>query len=167
MHNAEAVPRLIAGSIQCGVPAEFYANTRVVGPLASFSGADHWVEHPYANSVALIGDAAAASDPSWGQGLSLTLRDARVLRDALLAEPNWDAAGHRYAIEHDRYYGAILTWEDWFTSFFYGRGAAAEERRARAFPLMESDPTRVPDFLMSGPGLPLDDNVRRRFFGED
>jgi menaquinone-9 beta-reductase len=35
--------------------------------------------------MALIGDAAAASDPSWGEGLSLTLRDVRLLRDSLIA----------------------------------------------------------------------------------
>jgi 2-polyprenyl-6-methoxyphenol hydroxylase-like FAD-dependent oxidoreductase len=41
--------------------------------------------HPYRRGVALVGDAAAVSDPSWGQGLSMTLRDVRVLRDQLLA----------------------------------------------------------------------------------
>ena len=47
---------------------------------------------PIANDVVLIGDAAAASDPVWGSGLSLTLRDARVLRDHLLANADWRAA---------------------------------------------------------------------------
>jgi hypothetical protein len=45
------------------------------GPLAEFEGADHWVESPVKNGVALIGDAAASSDPSWVCGLSLTLLD--------------------------------------------------------------------------------------------
>lgn len=45
----------------------------------------------------LIGDAAASSDPSWGQGLGLTVRDVRVLRDHLLSRENWDEAGHAYA----------------------------------------------------------------------
>ncbi len=30
------------------------------------------------SGVALLGDAAATSDPSFGQGMSLTLRDARA-----------------------------------------------------------------------------------------
>jgi 2-polyprenyl-6-methoxyphenol hydroxylase-like FAD-dependent oxidoreductase len=40
-------------------------------------------EHPYRDGIALIGD-AAASDPAYGQGMSLTLRDARVLREYLV-----------------------------------------------------------------------------------
>jgi menaquinone-9 beta-reductase len=48
--------------------------TEIAGPLASFEGADVWVDQPYKNGVALIGDAAAANDPCFGCGLSLTLR---------------------------------------------------------------------------------------------
>ena len=61
------------------------------------------MNHPYRDGVALLGDAAAASDPTHGQGLSLTLRDARVLRDHLLRSSDWDAAGNAYAVEHDGY----------------------------------------------------------------
>ena len=50
----------------------------------------------------LVDDAAATNDPCFGCGLSLTLRDVRVLRDALLDVEDWDAACHRYADEHDR-----------------------------------------------------------------
>jgi 2-polyprenyl-6-methoxyphenol hydroxylase-like FAD-dependent oxidoreductase len=49
----------------------------VAGPLATFDATDNWVEHPYANGVAPIGDAASTSDPTWGQGMSLALRDVR------------------------------------------------------------------------------------------
>ena len=65
------------------------------------------MDHPYEAGVVLIGDAAAASDPTWGQGLSLTVRDTRVLRDHLCAHDDWEAAGHAYAVEHDRYYSVI------------------------------------------------------------
>ena len=34
-----------------------------------------------------------------------------------------------------------------------------------ALSLIASDPTRIPDHIMSGPELPIDDNVRSRFFG--
>ena len=84
------VARFVDEAIRTGVPAEFYAGAKAAGPLASFITADHWVDHPYRDGVALIGDAAASSDPSWGQGLSLTMRDVRVMRDCLLAETNWD-----------------------------------------------------------------------------
>ena len=75
---------------------------RAAGILATFDGADTWVDHPYHNGITLMGDAAASSDPTWGQGLSLTVRDARVVRDQLVADNDWDAAGHAYAAAHDR-----------------------------------------------------------------
>jgi 2-polyprenyl-6-methoxyphenol hydroxylase-like FAD-dependent oxidoreductase len=57
------------------VPSDFFINSRSVGPLASFNAFDNWIDHPYTTGLALIGDAAASSDPSWGQGMALTLRD--------------------------------------------------------------------------------------------
>jgi 2-polyprenyl-6-methoxyphenol hydroxylase-like FAD-dependent oxidoreductase len=115
----------------------------------------------------LLGDAAATSDPAFGQGLSLTVRDARVLRDHLLATEDWDAAGHAYAAEHDGYFAVARKVEDWFRTLFLEQGADADSKRARALPLIAEDQTRVPDHLMSGPDLPSDETVRRRFFGED
>ncbi len=85
----------------------------------------------------------------------------------MLADEDWDRAGRAYAREHDRYFRALNTWEDWFTSFFYDRGEQADALRARAMPLIAEDPTRVPDYLASGPDLPLDETVKRRFFGEE
>lgn len=166
LQGGDALPRFIAESVRCGIPADFYANAKLAGPLATFSGADSWVQHPYSNGIALIGDAAASCDPSWGQGLSLTLRDVRVLRDQLLNNSNWDSAGHAYAREHDRYYGRIHTVEDWLTTFFYSKGAEADAFRQRALPLIAQDVTRVPDHLNSGPEQPVDETVRMRFFGE-
>lgn len=63
--------------------SEIYEGAKCIGPLASFDVSDSWVEHPYRQGVALLGDAAATTDPTFGQGLSLALRDARVLRDEL------------------------------------------------------------------------------------
>ena len=116
------LPRFIAVALQAGTPAEWLADTKQVGPLATFEGADHWVDHPYRDGVVLIGDAAAASDPCWAQGLSLTLRDVRTLRDKLLASSDWDAAAHAYADEHDRYYGVLHTVEDLVHHAVHGAG---------------------------------------------
>ncbi len=161
------LPRFIAESVRSGAPAEWYAGAKAVGPLATFDGADVWVEHPYKDGVVLIGDAAAASDPSWGQGLSLTVRDVRVLRDHLLSHENWDEAGHAYAAEHNRHYGVIHRVDNWVSQMFFETGPVAEVRRARALPLIAQDPTRVPDHVVGGPELPADETVRRRFFGEE
>jgi 2-polyprenyl-6-methoxyphenol hydroxylase-like FAD-dependent oxidoreductase len=161
------LPHFIAESIRSGAPAEWYAGAKAAGPLATFDGADTWVDHPYKEGVVLIGDAAATSDPTWGQGLCLTLRDVRVLRDLLLRHENWDQAGHAYAEAHDGHYGVMHRVEGWLSQMFFETGRASEELRSRAFPLIAEDPTRAPDHLMSGPDLPADETVRRRFFGEE
>jgi hypothetical protein len=55
--------------------AEAYAEVKSVGPLATFDVSESWVDHPYREGVALLGDAGATSDPTFGQGMSTTLRD--------------------------------------------------------------------------------------------
>ncbi len=99
----EDVPSFVAQCIKTGASEQWYAGAKAVGPLATFEGADTWVPLPHKDGVVLIGDAAASSDPTWGQGL----------------------------------------------------------------PLIAQDETRVPDHPFSGPDLPADEAVRRRFFGED
>jgi 2-polyprenyl-6-methoxyphenol hydroxylase-like FAD-dependent oxidoreductase len=160
------LPQFLDMARQAGAPAAWLADAKPIGPLATFEGADIWVDHPYRDGVVLIGDAAAASDPSWGQGLSLTLRDVRTLRDKLLANTNWDEAAHAYADEHDCYYGALHAVEDWYTKLFMEPGDAADARRQKAMPLIMADPTRVPDVLISGPNQPMGEAERIRFFGE-
>lgn len=167
LQGEKDIPRFVQESTASGMPGEFFDGARPAGPLATFEGADCFVEHPYREGVALIGDAAASSDPTWGQGLSLTLRDARVLRDALLADDDWSAAGHAYAAEHDRYFGVTHAVEDWFTRVFYERGAEADARRGRVFQALAADPSRQPDAFVSGPDQPAGEAERRRFFGED
>jgi 2-polyprenyl-6-methoxyphenol hydroxylase-like FAD-dependent oxidoreductase len=159
------IPLFIEESVKAGAPSSLYDGIRQAGPLASFDAADTWVDHPYADGVVLIGDAAAANDPSWGQGLSITLRDVRVLRDRLLETDDWDAAPHRYAAEHDRYYGVIHDVTLLFKDMFMRGGPEADARRGRALPLIAQDPRRVPDHLFSGPDLPWNDEVRGTFLG--
>ena len=124
------------------------------------------MEHPYQDGIALVGDAAASNDPAYGSGLSLTVRDVRVLCDHLQRHDDWDAAGHAYAAEHDRYYGILHTVTNWFGQLFYDTGPDADARRARALPRIAQDGSRVPDHLFSGPDLAVDDTHRQRFFGQ-
>ncbi|MCH8949395.1 MAG: FAD-dependent monooxygenase, partial [Chloroflexi bacterium] len=149
------------------VPAELFEKARPQGPLATFDGADTWVDHPYKDGVALIGDAAASSDATWGQGLSLTTRDVRVLTDELKSTGDWDAAGHAYAKEHDRYFGVTHLVSNWMSELFYTAGPEADERRAKAMPLIAQDGSRIPDAHFSGPDMVVDESSRRRMFGEE
>jgi 2-polyprenyl-6-methoxyphenol hydroxylase-like FAD-dependent oxidoreductase len=175
-HAATGVPRLQGAAAfdrfreeaeAIGVPPDAFAAARVAGPLATFDGADSWVEHPYRDGVALLGDAAATTDPTWGQGMSMALRGARVLRDALAATDDWNAAGRAYAREHDRVHAIVHRVDGWFTDLFMEMGPDADARRARALPLLAADPTRAVDVPSSGPESPSDEAARRRFFGED
>lgn len=158
--------RFVEGCINTDTSAALFADARQAGPLATFSCAHTRVDHPYRDGVALLGDSATSSDPTHGQGLSLTLRDARVLRDHLMLSGDWDAAGHAYADEHDGYAGRLHTFNRWFTEMYLATGPDADACRARAMPLIAEDPSRQPDSIFAGPDLPADETVRRRFFGE-
>jgi 2-polyprenyl-6-methoxyphenol hydroxylase-like FAD-dependent oxidoreductase len=168
MAGDKDIPRFIEESVKLGMPSEYFEDARPAGPLAAFSGADCWVDHAFREGVALLGDAAAQSDQTWGQGMAMTLRDARILRDALLRTDDWDAAGNAYAEEHKRQFDALHTVESWFTALFMEPGAQADARRAKALPPLAMDQDRLHDAFFSGPDCaPADDAARRRFFGED
>jgi 2-polyprenyl-6-methoxyphenol hydroxylase-like FAD-dependent oxidoreductase len=51
---------------------------------------DGWTEDPSADGVVLIGDAAGWSEPTLGQGLSVSMRDVRIVSELLLANTRWD-----------------------------------------------------------------------------
>jgi menaquinone-9 beta-reductase len=167
LQGDDNVPHFLAEAKKAELVAGYLDNARAVGPLASFRCGDFWVDHPYKDGVALVGDAALTTDPAFGQGLATTVRDVRVLRDCLLANHDWDAAGHSYATEHDRYAEVVRKVSQWFRTMFLEQGAEADAIRARAMPLIAADETRVPDHLFSGPEMPSDDLARRRFFGEE
>ncbi len=160
-------PRLIEESVSAGIPQEHYAGCRPGNLLASFDATPTWTEHPYCDGVALIGDAAGATDPTWGQGLSMALRDARVLGNYLLDSDDWDQAGSLYAQARDTYFRNQLTVENWIFNLMFEMGPEADERRARALPLIAMEPNRYPDHHFSGPDLPCDERVRRRLYGEE
>jgi 2-polyprenyl-6-methoxyphenol hydroxylase-like FAD-dependent oxidoreductase len=50
---------------------------------------DSWTDTPGAPGVVLIGDAAGWNDPIIGQGLAISLRDARTVADVLRAGDGW------------------------------------------------------------------------------
>jgi 2-polyprenyl-6-methoxyphenol hydroxylase-like FAD-dependent oxidoreductase len=166
LQGEEDFGRFVAESISSGIPAAYFENAEPKGPLASFDMTETWVEHPYREGVALIGDAAGSSDPTWGQGLSLTARDVRVLANNLADSKDWQVAGHAYADAHDEYFGRSIKVGGWLSDLFFAQSAKADALRARALPLIAAEPDRVPAHNLSGPDLPCDDSVRQRLFGE-
>jgi 2-polyprenyl-6-methoxyphenol hydroxylase-like FAD-dependent oxidoreductase len=166
LQGEKDLSRFIDVAAAAGASRELFEGARAAGPLASFDAADTWVDHPYSDGLVLIGDAAASSDPSWGQGLSLTLRDVRVLRDRLLSTADWEEAGHDYAREHDRHYGVIHDVTLAMDDMFMRSGPEYDALRVRALPVIAQNPMIVPDHIFSGPDLPWTDEVRRAFFAE-
>ena len=159
--------RFIQASIESGIPAERIQNAIQAGPLAAFVAGDSWVESAYSRGIALIGDAAGMSDPTWGMGMSLAFRDARTLREALLADDYWPQAGIAYADAHRAHFQAVMTVEDWQTELLLTPGSVAQQRRRRAARLWSQDGARMPDLPGVGPDLDTSDRARDRFFGED
>ena len=176
IHHKDVLPKRLSGrhSVEemvrqlqaAGAPAHWFEHARQAGPFASFDGSHRWVERPFREGVVLIGDAAAATDPAWGRGLSRTLRDVRLLRDRLLAQPNWQLAAETYAQDHDDFYGRMRRLEAMETTLLFERGEEADHRRQHAFALFAQDPSRVPDATGLGPEAPSDETARARYFGE-
>jgi len=60
-----------------------------VGQCATFGGEDTRTDAPFVEGIVLVGDAAGYNDPLIGQGLSLALRDTRMLSEILLTKERW------------------------------------------------------------------------------
>jgi 2-polyprenyl-6-methoxyphenol hydroxylase-like FAD-dependent oxidoreductase len=75
---------LAACHLSCYPASEQVTKAIPAGPCATYPGDDTWTDAPYAPGVVLIGDAAGHNDPIIGQGLSIALRDARLVRDLML-----------------------------------------------------------------------------------
>lgn len=163
-----AAAAFLAACRGIGGPEGWYDRaTHAGGLLASFEGAPSWVEHPERDGVVLIGDAAGASDPAFGCGLSLTLRDVRVLRDVLLEHHDWNRAAGFYAARHDAYVAALKRITAWRTMLSYTPGPEANALCARAQAALRADPSRMPDIQGWGPDAPSDDRAGRLLFGLD
>src|SRR5215218_6704862 len=140
-HHTDAIPGRLSGDRDVGaafgylrdtgVPGDWLVDAQPHGPLATFDGAHKWVVRPYRDGVALVGDAAGASDPSWGSGLGRTLRDVRLLRDALVAEDDWKRAGDSFAEQHDDFWVRLHAVERLVAAALMSVGPIGADRRAR------------------------------------
>jgi len=68
----------------CYPLSELVAAGTPAGPCVTYPGDDTWTDTPFAAGVVLVGDAAGHNDPVVGQGLSIAMRDARIVRDLIL-----------------------------------------------------------------------------------
>lgn len=166
LSGKDKTPEFLEACRTTGAPGEWFEGVEVTGPLAEFEGAEQWISSPCKPGLALIGDAAAATDPSWGCGLSKTLVDVESLSRHLGETDDWRTALEGYAAAHDDYYGKLHDILSWMTELVWSGGPAADERRARVFPRMQADPTGFPDSIGQGPFGPCDERARRLILGE-
>jgi 2-polyprenyl-6-methoxyphenol hydroxylase-like FAD-dependent oxidoreductase len=69
----------------CIPGSDMFPAAKPAGPCATYPMNDTLVDEPVAPGVVLVGDAAGWNDPIIGQGLSIALRDVRLVTDILLA----------------------------------------------------------------------------------
>lgn len=155
------------------LPAGTMTEARPIGPLAFFPGVDDWADRLAGEGIVLVGDAAGANDPSQGHGLSLAFRDARELRELLLAttpEAWATELGAAFAARRLAYATPLRAHARWAGLLTTERGAEADARRARVAVARELDPSAggyAGIFAFGPDGLATDDAARRRFFGEE
>ena len=176
IHHKDTLPRRLSGErdlaeavrnlCAAGAPARWFEGVELAGPLATFDGSARWVDHPSRDGIVLLGDAAGATDPTWGEGLARTLRDVRLLRDRLLSDDDWNRMADAYAADHDAFFHRMLRLGAMRGHLMFDAGPDADARRRRAFAAQKADPSVVPDVLGLGPDAPSDDRARARYFGE-
>jgi menaquinone-9 beta-reductase len=177
LHHKHALPRRLSGERdflavmqhfhQIGIPESWLANLTPHGVFATFDGAHRWITNPTRDNCVLIGDAAAASDPVWGNGLSRALRDVRLLRDRLLGSKNWSKAAEAYAADHDDFFQRLRRVERFNAELHFSMGEKAESRRQRAYALMDRHPELNPDVAGLGPEARCNDRMINTLLGEE
>lgn len=141
------------------------------GPCHSYGNEDAWTESPAVPGLVLIGDAAGNNDPIIGQGLSITLRDVRLVSEALTHDAAWSVdAFDAYARERAERMRRLRFAASLNATLENEFGAEAAARRKLVRQRQEADPLLLLNFLAAfvGPeALPaeaFDDSVRRRLF---
>jgi 2-polyprenyl-6-methoxyphenol hydroxylase-like FAD-dependent oxidoreductase len=177
LHHKDALPRRLSGErdygaaveqfIEIGIPRHWLEGLKPHGAFASFDGAHRWISNPAQGNCVLIGDAAGASDPVWGNGLSRTLRDVRLLRDHLLGEQDWTRASTAYAADHHDFFMRLRRAERLNAELHFAIGDAAEDRRRKAYALMGENEELNPDVSGLGPEARCNDKIVSALLGEE
>lgn len=146
---------LDAFRLECVPGSEHLANARPAGPCNSYPNEDTWTDRIAQEGLVLIGDAAGSNDPILGQGLSITMRDVRLVRDALLGEREW--ARHifeSYAGERAERMRRLRLVASMISILQNEFGAAASERRRRVHARRMEDPSCILPLMAAfvGPG---------------
>jgi 2-polyprenyl-6-methoxyphenol hydroxylase-like FAD-dependent oxidoreductase len=163
---------LAACNVSCYPWSEQVMAATPAGPCATYGGDDTWTDTPFADGVVLIGDAAGHNDPIIGQGLSIALRDARIVRDLILDGARQGAAFAPYGEERSSRMERVRFIADLLA---VAQAEDADNRSARRAMFAEKMAATDPEFLplMLGafagpetiPGEALDPAILERLRG--
>lgn len=163
---------LDAFRLPCMPGSEHLADAQPAGPCASYPNEDTWADRVAQDGLVLIGDAAGSNDPIIGQGLSITMRDVRLVRDALLGESEWSPGIFTpYAAERAERMRRLRLVATMIAALHNEFGDAASARRRHVHHRRMEDPTIALPFMAAliGPAnLPaeaFDEGALGRFLG--
>lgn len=132
---------LRAFDLTCVPGSERIRQASPAGPCAAYSNEDTWTDAPFADGVVLVGDAAGYNDPIIGQGLSIALRDVRLVSELVLGTTAWSpelfapyAEERRERMRRLRFSAALIS------TLYAEFGADAVARRRRALARFREDP---------------------------
>jgi 2-polyprenyl-6-methoxyphenol hydroxylase-like FAD-dependent oxidoreductase len=126
---------------ECMPDSAVLADATPVSPCATYPNEDTWTDVPVRDGVVLIGDAAGWNDPITGQGLSITMRDVRLVSEVLCAGDDWSPAALAPYVEERRERMRRLRFGASMQSAIYNEfGPAADARRRRAWARFEQEP---------------------------
>jgi 2-polyprenyl-6-methoxyphenol hydroxylase-like FAD-dependent oxidoreductase len=133
-------------TLSCFPDADVFRHARPRRGWATFPMQDTWTDSPAVPGAVLIGDAAGYSDPIIGQGLTVAVRDARLVSDALLADRRWDVSTfRRYVTERAERMRRLRATAEATTRLRADFGVEGRRRRDAAFARFATDPTaRLP-----------------------
>ncbi|MBY0279207.1 FAD-dependent monooxygenase [Candidatus Binatia bacterium] len=168
--GAGGAERLLAAfaDMPCVPHADAIAQARPAGPCRSYPSQDAWLDAPVADGVVLIGDAAGYNDPIIGQGLSITLRDVRIVGGILTGGDDWSAATFAsYVTERRERLRRLRASAEFATSLNARFTPRDLERRARAKQRTEADASLLMPVvaIFVGPEL-VDESYFTRAFHE-
>jgi len=125
--------------LDCTSWSKAIADGTPAGPCSWFPMTDSWLDAPIHDGIVFAGDAAGWSNPLIGQGLSVAMRDARVLTEVLLADERWgDEALCAYAEERGERMRRLRV-SMAVNAIIYDFGPAAADRRERVRVAMAGD----------------------------
>jgi 2-polyprenyl-6-methoxyphenol hydroxylase-like FAD-dependent oxidoreductase len=135
--------RFLAAMRKACLPyAELISHAKPAGPCRTYGAEDTWTETPYAEGLVLIGDAAGYNNPIIGQGLSLAMRDVRIVSGLLLGADQWSPRLFRaYGSERAERMRRVRTVARIAATLFAQFGADAQRLRRTTMTRMAQDPS--------------------------